>query len=95
MRSLGLDEEQVLEFLSNTYRHSREAGLQPDTIAGNLKQLIELFGSMPVSQVPIYLMQKAQEKADLEREIEVLKIQQQEARKLAEDSLNQQRVTVT
>jgi hypothetical protein len=94
MKSLGLNEEQVQEFLANTYRQSMEQGIQPETIAGNLKQLLNLFGSIPLSEVPIHLMNKAQEKADLEREIERLRVQQLQANKSTEDALNRQMVTV-
>jgi uncharacterized protein (UPF0335 family) len=97
MRSLGLNEEEgeLEEFLSDIYRHSKELGVPPETIADYLKQLIDLCATVSVIEVPGYLMRKLHEKLELEAEIAKLRTQQAATKKLAEDALNQQRVTVS
>lgn len=39
MRELGVDEEAFRFFISDTYNHSKNIGLQPDKIAAIAKQI--------------------------------------------------------
>ena len=47
MTNLGIDENDFYSFMSETYDHCIKSGLQPERIAHNLKQMLDLSESVP------------------------------------------------
>ncbi len=66
MKDLGVDEDAFRLFISEIYNHSKNIGLQPEYIAYNTKQILDLAGSIPLSQIPSYIQEKTNEKRKLE-----------------------------
>jgi len=48
MKDLGVDEDAFRLFISEIYNHSKNIGLQPEYIAYNTKQILDLAGSIPL-----------------------------------------------
>lgn len=69
MKQLGVDEEAFHFFISNTYDHSKNIGLQPDKIAAIAKQILDLAEPIPLSAIPDYIQEKTAEKRKLQEEI--------------------------
>jgi hypothetical protein len=58
----GVHDEQFHHFVSEIYNRCKEMDLQPDKIASLLKQLLDLSGSVPLSQIPDYMEQQISRK---------------------------------
>jgi hypothetical protein len=69
VKELGVDEEAFRFFISDTYDHSKNIGLQPDKIAAIAKQILDLAESIPLSAIPDYIQEKTVEKRKLQEEI--------------------------
>jgi hypothetical protein len=75
MAKVGVKEDNIESFMSDVYNRCKDLGLSsPENIADYLKDLVEFSktNTIPVSQIPNYLKQKADEKTNLEKEIEKL-----------------------
>jgi hypothetical protein len=75
MNRLGVKEDNFESFMSDVYNRSKNVGLTPESIASHLANLIEFSKTMPVSQIPDFIQQKADEKKKLEEQIQKLKEQ--------------------
>jgi hypothetical protein len=62
MKELGVDEDKVGHFISETYNQCMEIGLKPGYIAHNTKQILDLSGSIPLSEIPNYIQEKTNER---------------------------------
>src|ERR1700747_2896768 len=69
MKDLGIDEETFSLFISEIFNHCKDIGLRPEHIAYNTKQILDLSGSIPLSQIPDYIQEKTIEKRKLEETI--------------------------
>jgi hypothetical protein len=56
MKDLGVDEDKFRVFTAETYNQCKSVGLQPEYIAYNTKQILDLSGSIPLSQIPDYIL---------------------------------------
>jgi hypothetical protein len=74
MINLGVKEDSFESFISGIYKRCKDLGLSPENIADHLKDLLEFSktSTIPLSQIPNYINQKADEKTKLEKEIEEL-----------------------
>ncbi|MGB6674844.1 MAG: hypothetical protein WBE34_20645 [Candidatus Nitrosopolaris sp.] len=51
IQDLGIDEDNFRTFISEIYQHCSEIGLRPQKIAENVKQLLKLSESIPLSDI--------------------------------------------
>lgn len=93
MKSLGVDERDFQDFMSNSYQHSKEIGLQPENIACTLKEVLQLSESIPISIIPDYVEERMAVKGKLEKDIENLQAQESNAKARLREALEQERVT--
>jgi hypothetical protein len=80
LKDLGVDEDNFGNFVSQIYNQCKDIGLQPECIAYNTKQILDLSGSVSLSQIPDYIQEKTKEKRKLEEDIEKLKTKELDAR---------------
>jgi len=69
LQKLGVEEENFGQFVSEIYNKCREEDLQPDEIAHNLKEMVELCKSVPFSQITDHIQQKKSEATQLMDEV--------------------------
>ena len=55
MKDIGVDEDNFGHFVSEVYNKCKDTGLQPEYIANNIKQILDLTGSIPLSQIPEFV----------------------------------------
>jgi len=94
MKDLGVDEDAFRLFISEIYNHSKNIGLQPEYIAYNTKQILDLTGSIPLSQIPSYIQEKANEKRKLEENITRLGNEELDAKAALHQALNEKKVSL-
>ena len=94
MEDLGVDEDGFRLFISEIYNHSKNIGLQPEYIAYNTKQILDLTGSIPLSQIPNYIQEKANEKRKLEENITRLGDEELAAKATLHQALNEKKVSL-
>jgi hypothetical protein len=49
-----------------------DIGVKPEYIASNTKQILDLSGSIPISEIPNYIQEKTNERQKLEEDIKKL-----------------------
>ena len=69
---MGVDEDNFGHFISEVYNKCKDIGLQPEFIANNIKQILDLAGAIPLSEIPEYIQKKTSEKQKLEEDIKKL-----------------------
>ena len=89
MKDLGVDEDAFRLFISEIYNHSKNIGLQPEYIAFNTKQILDLTGS-----IPSYIQEKANEKRKLEENITRLGNEELDAKAALHQALNEEKVSL-
>jgi hypothetical protein len=94
LKNLGVDEDNFGNFVSQIYNQCKDIGLQPECIAYNTKQVLDLSGSMPLSEIPNYIQEKTKEKRKLEEDIEKLKTKELDARTELALALDEKKVTL-
>ena len=94
MASLGIDENNFYSFMSETYERCVKSGLQPERIAHNLKQLLDLSESIPWEQIPDHIEQQVARKQKLEQEIQRLESEVSEVRTRLNKALEEEGVTM-
>jgi len=94
MKDLGVDEDAFRLFISEIYNHSKNIGLQPEYIAYNTKQILDLAGSIPLSQIPSYIQEKTNEKRKLEENITRLGDEELAAKAVLHQALNEKKVSL-
>ena len=94
LKNLGVDEDNFGNFVSQIYNQCKDIGLQPECIAYNTKQILDLSGSMPLSEIPNYIQEKTKEKRKLEEDIEKLKTKELDARTELALALDKKKVTL-
>lgn len=58
LKDLGVDEENFGDFVSQIYSQCKDIGLKPEYIAYNTKQIVDLSGSIPISEISNYIQEK-------------------------------------
>lgn len=94
MKDLGVDEDTFGEFISEIYNHCKNIGLKPEYIAYNTKQILDLSGSIQLSQLPKYIQEKTNEKQKLEENITRLGNEELEAKASLHQTLNENKVSL-
>jgi hypothetical protein len=94
MKDLGVDEDTFRAFISEIYNHSKNIGLKPEYIAYNTKQILDLSGSIPLSQIPDYIQEKTNEKRKLEENITRLGDEELGAKAELHHALNEKKVSL-
>jgi len=69
-------------------------GLQPERIAHNLKQMLDLSKSVPWEQIPDHIEQQVARKERLGQEIQRLESLASEARRRLDNALEEEAATV-
>ena len=92
MKDLGVDEDSFRAFISEIYNHCKNIGMQPEYIAYNTKQILDLAGSIPLSQIPDYIQEKTNEKRKLEENITRLGNEELEAKASLHQALSENKV---
>ena len=92
MKDLGVNEDTFRLFISEIYNHSKNIGLQPEYIAQNTKQILDLTGSIPLSQIPSYIQEKTNEERKLEENITTLGDEELAAKAGLHQALNEKKV---
>jgi DNA-binding transcriptional MerR regulator len=72
LKDLGVDEEKFGDFVSEIYNQCKDIGLKPEYIAYNTKQILDLSGSIPLSEIPNYIQEKTSQRRELEQAIKRL-----------------------
>ena len=72
MSRLGVIENSFESFMIDVYKRGNNLGLTPERIASYLTNLIEFSKTVPFSQISEFIQQKAEQKKDLEQEIQML-----------------------
>jgi uncharacterized protein YjiS (DUF1127 family) len=94
LKDLGVDEDNFGNFVSQIYNQCKDIGLQPECIAYNTKQILDLSGSVSLSQIPDYIQEKTKEKRKLEEDIEKLKTKELDARTELMLALDEKKATL-
>jgi hypothetical protein len=94
LKNLGVDEDNFANFVSQIYNQCKDIGLQPEYIANTAKQILDLSGSTPLSQIPDYIQEKTKERRKLEEDIEKLKAKELDARTELMLTLDENKVTL-
>ena len=92
MKDLGVDEDTFRVFISEIYSHCKNIGLKPEYIAYHTKQILDLAGSIPLSQLPDYIQEKTNEKRKLEENITRLGNEELGAKASFHQALNEKKV---
>jgi hypothetical protein len=92
LKDLGVDEDKFGDFVSQTYNQCMEVGLKPEYIASNTKQILDLSGSMPVSEIPNYIQEATNQKQKLEEDIKKLEGEKLEAQVALAVALDENKV---
>jgi hypothetical protein len=95
IKEMGVDEDNFGHFISEVYNKSKDIGLQPDYIANNIKQLLDLAGAIPLSEIPEYIEKKISQKQKLEEDIKKLEEKQLDARTTLALALDENKVYLT
>jgi hypothetical protein len=95
IKEMGVDEDSFSHFISEVYSKCKDIGLQPEYIANNIKQILDLAGAIPLSEIPEYIQKKTSEKQRLEEDIEKLEDKQLDARTTLALALDQNKVYLT
>src|SRR5947209_1967015 len=103
MLNVGVDEDSFESFILDIYNRCKEIGLSPENISSHIEDLLEFSKAVvPLSKIPNYIRQKADEKNKLEDDIERLKVQKEtlrvekrDAESLRDTALEQQQMTVS
>lgn len=73
LNSLGVKEDNFESFMSDVYNWCCSIpGLSPELIADYITNLLEFSHNVPFSEIPIYILQKKDEKEKLEQQIQIL-----------------------
>jgi phosphoglycolate phosphatase-like HAD superfamily hydrolase len=94
LKVLGVSEETFRNFVSEIYNRCKDIGLQPEFIAYNAKQILDLSESIPISQIPDYILEKTNEKQKLEETIKKLGLDQLEAEASLQQVLNEKKISL-
>ena len=94
MKDLGVDEDTFRAFISEIYNHCKNIGLQPEYIAYNTKQILDLSGSIPLSQIPDYIQETTNEKRKLEENIARLGDEELAAKAKSQQALTEKKVSL-
>jgi len=94
MKYLGVDEDTFGQFISEIYNHCKNIGLQPAYIAYNTKQILDLSGSIPLSQIPDYIQEKTNERRKLEENITALGDEELGAKASLHQALSENKVSL-
>jgi len=94
MKDLGVDEDSFRAFISEIYNHCKNIGMQPEYIAYNTKQILDLSGSIPLSQLPDYIQEKTNERRKLEENIIRLGDEELGAKASLHQALNEKKVSL-
>jgi hypothetical protein len=94
MKDLGVDEDAYRVFISEIYNHCKNIDLKPEYIAYNTKQILDLSGSIPLSQLPDYIQEKTTEKRKLEENITRLGDEELGAKAELDHVLRQKKVSL-
>ncbi len=102
MLNVGVDEASFESFILDVYNRCKDIGLSPENISSHIEDLLEFSKAVPLSKIPNYIMQKADEKNKLEDEIEKLNVQKEtlwvekrNAESLRDTTLEQQQMTIS
>jgi hypothetical protein len=80
MKEMGVGEDNFGLFISDVYNNCKNIGIQPEYISYNMKQILDLAGSIPLSQISNYIQEKTSEKRKLEENITKLGQEELESR---------------
>ncbi|MGC1930588.1 MAG: hypothetical protein WA667_16590 [Candidatus Nitrosopolaris sp.] len=94
MKEMDVDEDNFGLFISEVYNKCKNIGLQPEYITSNTKQLLDLAGSIPLSQIPDYIQEKTSEKRKLDENIEKLGLEELDAKATLQQTLNEKKVSL-
>jgi hypothetical protein len=79
LKDLGVDEDNFGDFVSQIYNQCKDIGLKPEDIVYNAKQIVDLSGSIQISDIPSYIQEKTKERQKLEEDIKKLEGEEFEA----------------
>jgi hypothetical protein len=89
---MGVDEDNFGHFISEVYNKCKDIGLQSEFIANNIKQILDLAGATPLSEIPEYIQKKTSEKQKLEEDIKKLEDKQLDAQTTLALALDENKV---
>jgi hypothetical protein len=94
LKDPGVAEDNFGHFVSQIYGQCKDIGLRPEYIAYNTKQILDLAGSIPLSQIPDYIQEKTIEKRKIEEDIAKLGQEELEAKATLQQALNEKKVSL-
>ena len=94
LKHLGVDEENFGNFVSQIYNQCTHIGPKPEYIANNIKQILDLSRSVPISEIPNYIQEKTNESQKLEEDIKKLEGQELDARVKLAEALDEKKVSL-
>lgn len=94
LKDLGVDEENFGDFVSQVYNRCTHTGLKPEYFANNIKQILDLSGSIPLSEIPHYIQEKTNERRKLEEDIRKLRMDESDARVTLIEALDEKKVSL-
>jgi hypothetical protein len=94
IKELGVDEDTFRVFISEIYNHCKNIGLEPEYIAYNTKQILDLSGSIALSQLPDYIQEITNQKRKLEQNITTLGKEELEAKARLHQALSEKKVSL-
>jgi DNA-binding transcriptional MerR regulator len=94
LKDLGVDEENFGNFVSQVYNQCTHTGLKPEYFANNIKQILDLSGSIPLSEIPHYIQEKTNERRKLEEDIRKLRMDESDARVTLIEALDEKKVSL-
>jgi hypothetical protein len=73
LRKMGIDEENLESFASQSYQRCQNKGLTPQAIVACSLEILSLDEKIPISRIPQYVEKMIVEKQDLEHQLRILR----------------------
>jgi hypothetical protein len=93
MKTLGLDEEELHQFMSVVYKDCVTLGINHDKISYYIRELLELCENIPFSEIPNYIEQQKTRKIKLEQELQELEAREVDAKNRVDKALEEEGIT--
>lgn len=94
LRNLGTEEDQLYLFLNQIYDKCQYYDISPDAIVHTASKVADLVNEMPISEIPQYVQEKAQEKVRVDKEVQQAMKDKSNAEAQLQSTLKNNAVTI-
>ena len=94
LRNLGTEEYQLYLFLNQIYDRCQYFNISPDALVHTASKVADLVNEMPISEIPKYVQEKAQEKVRVDNEVQQAIKEKSNAEAQLQSTLKNNAVTI-